>query len=339
MRPRGGGRHGLRRLAAAAVAAFGLQAGVAHAGQSHALPPIPWQDQAPVARLFLQPPFEEPELLLPGQASAEVRTAYSNSVLLAANDRFRVDLDGETLRSAIVLRYGLLRRVEATFELPVFLDQGGALDGVIEAVEGAFGALNPVRRQLPRNAATFSIGGTDGRAIVRRGRGAGVGDVVAGAKALVFDQSGWRPAVTLRGLVKAPSGGSTFGSGGTDIGAGLLAGWVWRRAALRLAVDFVRPGNALEDIGIETKPYGAAQVGLAFRATDRLTLHLQTSGHLSPIRGTGLAALEDRTFYLLAGAGYAASKHFSFDVGIVENVFSPDSGADITLLTTLRARF
>ncbi len=340
----GGGAGGLRRRAAGLAAAAALLAGggpsgaAAHAAEGPA-PPIPWQDQAPVARLFLQPPFEAPDLLAPGDLSVEARLAYSNSVFLAANDRLRVELDGETLRSALVLRYGLLDRLEATFELPIFLDYGGALDGTIEAVEEGFGALNPVRRQLPRDAVIFDLSRPDGRAILRRGDDTGVGDVVVGAKLRLLDQAGWRPAVTLRGLVKAATGGTTFSSGSTDLGAGLLAGWTWRRAALRLALDVVRPGRALEAIDVDTEPYGSVQVGLALRPTRRFTLHLQASGHTSPIRGTGLAPLEDRTFYVLAGVGYAFSGRVSADLGIVENVFSPDSGADITLVGTLRARF
>ncbi len=339
----------LRAARAAAAAAFlaavgllapaGLLAGAARAADYWPAPPIPWQDQGPVSRLSLQPPFEAPELLAPGNVALEARLAYSNSVFLAANDRLRVQLDGETLRTALVLRYGLLDRLEATFELPIFLDHGGALDGTIEAVEQSVGALNAVRRQLPRDAATFTLARPGGPAISRRGDDLGIGDVVVGVRLRVLEQAGWRPAVSLRGLVKAPTGNATFGSEGTDVGVGVLAGWSWRRAALRLALDVVHPGDALDPIDVDVEPYGAVQVGLAVRASRRLALHLQASGHSSPIRGTGLAPLEDPAFYVLAGASYAFSRHVSAGLGIAENVFSPESGADITLVGTIRARF
>lgn len=323
-----------------AFGAVGFQARAGYAAQSPAAaPPIPWQDQAPVARLFLQPPFEEPELLAPGQASAEARIAYSNSILLAGNERFRIDLDGETLRSAIVLRYGLFDRLETSVELPIFLDQGGGLDGLIEAVEERFGAANPARRAAPRDKVVYSLSRPDGRALVRRGDDAGIGDVVFGAKVRLLDQAGWRPAISLRGLVKAPTGGFTFGSGGTDLGAGLLAGWTWRRTALRLALDVVRPGEALEEVGLDTRTYGSVQVGLAFRANRRLTLDVQVSGHTSPIRGTGLSEIEGPTYYVVAGGSYAVSTLLSIDLGAAENVLSPGRGADFTFLSTLRARF
>ncbi len=322
------------------VAAFAFPPDAAHAAQDPAAPPpIPWQDQAPVARLFLQPPFEEPELLAPRQASAEARIAYANTILFAANERVRIDLDGETLRSAIVLRYGLFDRLETTVELPIFLDQGGGLDGLIEAVEERFGAANPARRAVARNKVVYSISRADGRALVRRGDDAGIGDVVFGAKLRLLDQAGGRPAVSLRGLVKAPTGGFTFGSGGTDLGAGLLAGWTWRRTALRLALDVVRPGEALEEVGLDTRTYGSVQVGLAFRANRRLTLDVQVSGHTSPIRGTGLSEIEGPTYYVVAGGSYAVSKLLSIDLGATENVLSPGRGADFTFLSTLRARF
>ena len=64
--------------------------------------------------------------------------------------------------------------------------------------------------------------------------------------------------------------------------------------------------------------------------TSFAAVHLLWSGHLSPIHGTGLTPIETPTSYALAGATTEVGRRAAIEAAVVENVFSPYRGADIT---------
>ena len=92
------------------------------------LAPLPWREPAPLARLFLQLPFETAEVLTPGALAVGFDLLYSNSLLLARSANLDLDVDVETAQPTVRLRYGLGRRLEAELGIPVVVDYGGFLD-------------------------------------------------------------------------------------------------------------------------------------------------------------------------------------------------------------------
>lgn len=302
-----------------------------HAADTGGVPvaPVPWREPAPLARLFLQLPFEAAEVLAPGALAVGFELLYSNSLLLAQNANFALDVDGETAQATLRLRYGLGHRLEAELGIPVVVDYGGFLDRPIEIVEGWFHAENPQRKSVPRNARRFHLTRPDGSGIAEDGPAAGLGDVWASLKvSLPTDLEAMRLA--LRGAVKLPTGRLPFGSEELDLGASLLASWSSRDTAVWLEVDFLFPTADLPAVHIHTRPYGAVQLGVSQRIGDRVALVLQASGHLSPMRSTGLDQLDRPTAYLLGGVDVALSRSVRLHAAVTENIFSPYRGADIT---------
>ncbi|HET9554875.1 MAG TPA: hypothetical protein VFP50_18060, partial [Anaeromyxobacteraceae bacterium] len=157
-------------------------------------------------------------------------------------------------------------------------------------------------------------------------------------KWLLAGGDGARPALALRGAVKAPTGGATFGSGTWDAAAGLLAAWSWPVAALRLSVDGVVPSGRLASAELSTRPHGAAQAGLAVRLGPALTGHLQLSAHLAPLARTGIPQLDDPLYDLLLGATVPLGGGADLELAAVENFASPRRGADAALLFGVRVR-
>lgn len=301
-------------------------------------PPLPWQEPAPLGRLFLQLPFEAPATVAAGKLRGEARLIYSNSLLVARNDALALDVHVETAQLTALLGYGLREGVELQLAVPALLDTGGFLDRSIEVVEGAFGAANPQRAGRPRGVAVFRLLRPDGTGIDREGPGGGLGDLWAGAKVALAEERGAWPALSLRGAVKVPTGRLPFGSGTVDLGGGLLSGWSGERVAVRVEIDVATPTADLRAARIHTRPYGAAQLGLAWKATERVALYTQASGHLSPLRGTGLGQIDSPTFYVLAGLGVSLPAGLELTAGVVENVWSPYRGADVSFLVGLRPR-
>jgi hypothetical protein len=300
--------------------------------------PIPWREPAPLARLFLQLPFEAPDVVAPGSLTARLDLLYSNSLLLTQDASFALDVHVETAQSTILLRYGLAPRVEVALAIPFLIDYGGFLDRPIEVVEGWFHALNPQRRIDPPIARRFHLARPDGSGIWDDGPDAGLGDVwtslKVGLPVRIADAE-----VAVRGAVKLPTGRLPFGSEELDLGAGLLASWSFPRVAVRLAFDVMVPTASLPAVHIRTKPYGAIQLGLAWKLDGRFVLHAQASGHGSPLRGTRIDQLDAPTAYLLGGVSVALSRSVHLHAAVVENIFSPYRGADITFPIGLELSF
>jgi hypothetical protein len=289
--------------------------------------------------MFLQLPFQEPAVVEPGTLRAEAQLSYANSILVATSPSLALDVDLESAGLLGLLRYGLTRGVEAQLGVPVIVDYGGFLDGPIEAFERALGATPmPGRLNHPPNLARFRLTRPDGSGVWRDGAGAGLGDVWAGLKARLLDEAGAIPALSLRVVVKAPTGRPPYGSGEVDLGASLSAGWALGQVALWLQLDAVAPTAGLRDAHLATRLYGAGQLGAAVAVSAAVSLHAQWAAHLSPFSRTGLAPLDEATHYLLAGTTVALSRSLQIEVAFAENVFSPAWGADFTVLLGLRGR-
>jgi len=298
-------------------------------------PPLPWQEPAPLARLFLELPFEGPQPLPERELEMELRLLYSNSLLSARNEAFALFIHVETAEPTLLVRYGLGSGIEAEAALPLVLDYGGFLDGPIDVVEGFFDAANPQRKGLARNVARYELTRPDGGGIVRDGADLGLGDAWLALK-VALPARPLGADLALRAALKLPTGRLPFGSEEVDVGFGLLAGLRFPRTALALEVDALVPTAAsLPAVHIETRPYGALDLGLTEELARRVALQLQASLHLSPLAGTGLDEIDDATAYVLAGVTLALSRGTRLEVGVIENVLNPYRGADITFLLGL----
>lgn len=296
--------------------------------------PIPWQDPAPPDRLFLQQPFEAPEVIGPSVLELSARLLYANIILVGngpGQENFTFDEETGTLLLGI--HHGLGDRFEVGATLPVVLQYGGFLDSAIEFGERLLGLQNATRFQRPRNQTVFKITAPDGRTLERLVPGVGVGDVTLEAKGQMLVQHGAWPAVALSLALKLPTGGPTYGSGETDLGGSLLVGWTMGRVALRFALDVDVPTAPTAVVGISTRVYGAIQSGVAIELGRGVALQVQAAAHRPPL---DLPGLWRNTYYVLVGVTAALSRNLRLEAGLAENIFSPARGSDLTLLFGVR---
>jgi hypothetical protein len=296
--------------------------------------PIPWQDPAPPDRLFLQQPFEAPEVIGPSVLELSARLLYANIILVGSGPgRESYTFDEETGTLLLGFRHGLGDRFEVGALLPVVLQYGGFLDSPIEFGERLLGLQNATRLERPRDMTVFQITGPDGRTVERLVPGVGLGDLALEAKGQLLVQDGAWPAVALSVAMKLPSGGPTYGSGETDFGGSLLVGWTMGRVALRFAVDIDVPTVSTAVVGIPTRVYGAIQSGAAIELGRGVALQVQAAAHRPPL---DLPGLWRNTYYVLVGVTAALSRNLSLEAGVAENLFSPARGSDITFLFGVR---
>lgn len=295
-------------------------------------PPIAWQEPSPIGRMFLQLPFEAPDVVAARRLELGLRLLYTNSILAERTGALAVDVHVETAQPTIFARYGLLPGLEAQLAVPIVVDHGGFLDRPIEVVEGWFHALNPSRVGRPRNQARFHLTTLDGRGISRDGAAAGLGEVWAGLKLALLEGGGGRRKLAVRAALKLPTGRLPFGSESVDGGVSLFASQAWSSTAVRLQLDVVAPAGDLDRPRLNTRVHGDAYLGVTQRLGRRVALHVQGSYHLSPLGGNGMNSIDGATAYVLLGTTVALSPSLAFHAAVAENVFSPGRGADISFL-------
>jgi hypothetical protein len=297
------------------------------------LTPIPWQEPAPLSRLFLQQPFQAPQL---EGSSVSVQVLSANIFLKGGRaGGFQYTVDEEIASFAFTGQLVLAERLGLSLTVPLVVQYGGWMDPLIDGVEHLLGA-NSARRGADRFQTVARFSTASGRVVERVGSSASLGDVSLGAQWWVVQQDGFRPALALRAALKFPTGGTLVGSGTWDVGAGLLAGWEAGFFAAHLAFDVALPNGRLESLDLSTRPYGSVQVGVGFRVAEAVALHLQLSGHTPPLRVDEAPGMSQSTFYVLAGAEWQVAPGASIALSMVENLFSPGRGADFSVLLGFR---
>ncbi|BDG02213.1 DUF3187 family protein [Anaeromyxobacter oryzae] len=290
---------------------------------------VSWQDPAPLARPFLQLPFDVPEPLSRGGTEIALRTLYSNTIIRAQTSALSVNVSVESAQPMVVVRQGLRDGLELELEIPGVIDYPGFLARPIKFVDAFVGHPNPLRAG-PIPKARVNIVREGGAGIDWSGTGGGAGDVWAGLKGRITAGHGWTPALSWRAAVKVPTAALPFGSGAVDVGGGVLCGWTFEKTALHLTADVVVPGGTFTPARLETRPHAALQIGASRRFATWLSATLQGSVHGSAITGTGMDAVDGASWYVLAGVAAEVTRRTAVTFALVENVLHASHGADIT---------
>ena len=311
-----------------------LSTGASAADSTPTLRPIPWQEPSPPSRLFLQQPFQAPE---PEPSGLDVGLVSANIFIHSTPvGGTQVVFDEETLTLLLTGNLAIGDRLGLHMTVPVVLQYGGWLDPILNAVEGVFHP-DSARRQAPLYQTEAHIVTVSGERLDQSGPALALGDISLGAQELLLTADRGRPALAVRGAIKLPTGGHLVGSRTFDIGAGLLLAWELGWLGIHLALDGAVPTGSFDLPSLTTRPYGSAQLGLAFRVASTVSLHLQISGHTSPLDVADASPLTGATSYLVTGVTWEPSRAFALQFALVENLFSSHRGADYTV--TLGARF
>ncbi len=300
--------------------------------------PLPWQEPGAVGRMYLQLPFEAPEVLPPGKVLVGLQLLYTNDLIVTSAADLAVIIDFESAATTPSVRFGIAPGVEVQGGLPVYVNYGGVLDSLIPHVEAWFQATNPDRVARPEHQTVFSMLRPDGSGFDLQGPRAGLGDAWGAVKWAVLDGEPDFPDISLRGALKVPTGGIGFGSGTVDLGFGAMAGWGLGPVALRLQADVYAPMGSMQGTGISGRVYGAFQGGLAWQVSRVVALQAQMSAHLAPV-WSDVRGISWWTFYALLGATLRLGDAGVLHLGLAENVLTPFRGADLTLLVDGRIAF
>lgn len=303
--------------------------------------PFPVRNFQPIQLMVLGMFGDRATVLPKRRLDIRVEMAETSSIFREDEQRVSTTMKFDTLRSAVFLRYGVTDRLEVGMEVPALYRYRGILEGAITATERATTGLAPGRDRLMNTGFAFNMT-RDGRPLFSGGENVlGLGDITLIGKYQLQARSEDRPAVALRVALKVPSGdeGRFFGSGHTDVGAGLaLEQAVGARWILYGNLNGIFPtGNVA---GLSLTPAVSAIAAVEYLWSPTLSLVAQLDYYSSPFRKTGTKILDKGVTEAAFGFSYKIRKQILWQVYGVENLdFIRDSAADFTLSTVITYRF
>jgi hypothetical protein len=291
--------------------------------------------------MVLGMPGERASVIPKGALDIRVELAETSSIFNDTTPPITVKMNMEQLRSGLFLRYGLTERLELGIEIPVLYRYEGFLDGAIKGVERATSGLSPLRRSHLDGGFIYNVSRNNNTLISGSERQMGLGDITMFGKYQLLRDSGVMPTVSLRLAVKVPSGdsGRFFGSGHTDVGAGLAlektlsAHWI-----LHANLNGIFPTGSIA--GLPLQPVVSGIAAAEYLWTPKVSLVFQFDYYSSAFHGTGSPVLDNGVTEVAAGFNYLLRENLVWQVYGIENVdFIRKSAADVTLATTITYRF
>jgi hypothetical protein len=210
--------------------------------------------QHPPTALFLTPVPEAASVMADGAQSFSFKLDWANHLIRERGDGIIADYDFETLRMGLEYRRGTPLG-ELYVGVPITHRGHGVLDDLIHTYHGWFDMPNYYRDNFAAYQYRYVIATREGPVYNGVGDVFGIGDTTVALKHPLFDRRGGEEALSVRGMVKAPTGDSddALGSGNWDLGLGLLYQFhIERRTRAYMNVDYVFAGEPdWEDIGYQ----------------------------------------------------------------------------------------
>ena len=300
--------------------------------------PLYTKNLGPVAGLLGLPSQRDAAPVAPGSLAASLHSAISNDYLLDSSIGEYLNLDGETLRFALELRYGLADNWDVQLEVPWLQHDGGNLDRVIDDWHDLWNMSDGGRSRAPRDQLNFTYATPEGGFSLLEDA-SGLGDI-----SLSLTHAFYRDEAAVASLVL----GYKFGSGDEDdfTGSGADDAFVALRfsgsqlSSLPLSwhgqAGYLRAGDS--DLMGDRQEQDLWFAGLAmdWRLAEHWSLIGQLDSHASPMK-SDIAALGDVAGLLTVGARWRFARHWAVDFSIVEDILV-ETAPDIIFQASVRYR-
>ena len=293
------------------------------------LEPFHTQNLSPFSALLGVPRWES--IAAHGEAwRLRVDMDVANHLAASSAADETVVLDGETVRTTLVVQ----RRIGADWvvgvSLPYVRHSGGFLDNAIESWHDTFGLPNGGRELRPQDLLQFDYSNSGVALQGLTQDQTGLGDVSLTA-ARILGEAG----LELHARVKLPTGDAErfTGSGGTDVGLSLVqqrrraAGGRWQGMYWGVGVTRLDNGDLTAPAPEDWQLVGL--IGSAFELTRRVNLKAQLELHSAPYE-SAVEELGDGSVQITFGASIALADDVSLDLALSEDILV-NSAPDVAL--------
>ncbi len=285
-----------------------------------------------ILRLNMVPWLEAP--LKKGQFELQTTTTWVN-LWAWKPDRYLVD--GEILRVAFSLCYGLTDRIQVRFEVPAALRTGGIMDAFVEGAHKTFGLFNAYKEAFPRDRFRIAFYPPQGGEVRLDDRATGIAlnDLLFSLRMTVFNGTRYLPAVFIGSNLKIPIG--TNEGGGIDVGGILyLAKRIWRVYGYFGAQYTHYSKEKILGVSLKREQWGFL-LGLEVPFTQRFSLLIQE------FTNTGVAKdfyqFSEATYEVTLGFKYRVKEKTTLEFGLIENLVNYDNSPDFGFHFGITHRF
>jgi hypothetical protein len=305
----------------------------------HADEPLYVKNLSPVTGLLGLPSQRDADTQSRGTLAAALHTSIASHYVFDTNRREFLNQDGETLRLAMELRYGLAENWDVQLEVPWLQHDGGNLDRLIDDWHDLWGMSDGGRSDVERDLLEYRYVavGVDGYRL--EDDSDGLGDIT-----LSLSHAFYRGEDAVASLVL----GWKFASGDEDdfTGSGADDGFI----ALRFSgghgsdlplrwhgqVGYLRAGDSdlLDQVQEQNLWFAGLAVDWAF--AEHWSLIGQVDGHAAPM-DSDITAVGDPAAMLAVGTRWRITSDWSLDLSVVEDI-AVETAPDVIFQASLRYR-
>lgn len=318
-----------------ALAGFGMLALPVAADE-----PLYVKNLSPVTGLLGLPSQRSAASAQSGQVDVALHSSVANIYVRDGDSNEFVNLDGETLRFALDLRYGLGGGWDVQLEVPWLEQSGGHLDKAIDNWHDLWGMSDGGRSGVPRDLLDYQYASTvPGEGFSLQDDDSGLGDITV-ALNWAFSRSADAAASIALGYKFGVGDDEQFlGSGADDVFVALRFSGA-HMTDLPLSwhgqLGYLRAGDSDLLDGFQEQNLWFAGLSLDWRIAERWSLLAQLDSNAAPT-DSQLTALGDTAVTFTAGARWRFATHWSVDVSLVEDI-AVETAADVAFQASLRYR-
>ncbi|MEH6583074.1 MAG: DUF3187 family protein [Halioglobus sp.] len=298
--------------------------------------PLYVKNLSPVAGLFGLPSQRVAAIQTPKSVAVALHSSVASHYVSEFDKVEGLNLDGETLRFALEVRYGLAENWDVQVEVPWLEHSAGNLDSLIDSWHSLWGFTDGGRSDAPRNVLDYRYAGPEAR-FAMLDDASGLGDVSVALSHGFYTRESSAASLVL---------GYKFATGEERdfLGSGAEDGWLALRFSGEHLTDlplswhgqlgYLRAGKS-ELLGdAQERDLWFAGLTMDWAVADAWSILVQLDAHGAPA-DSKLTALGDEAILLSLGARWAFAPRWSVDLNFIEDV-RVETAPDVTFQASLR---
>ena len=300
--------------------------------------PLYVKNLSPVAGLLGLPSQRDAYTTASGGLAASLHNSVASQYVNESSSTEYLNLDGETLRIALELRYGLADNWDVQLEVPWLDQSGGDLDGAIDDWHDFWGMSDGGRSTVPRNVLDYRYASPEG-GFELQDDASGFGDVTLSLSHVFYREDSTAAGVAL---------GYKFGTGDEDKFLGSGADDVF--VALRFSgahlsdlplswhgqVGYLRAGDSPLLGDLQEQNLWFAGLAMDWQFAQDWSLIAQLDSHAAPL-DSELTGVGDDAVLATLGTRWSFLPHWSADISVVEDI-RVETAPDVTFQASVNYR-
>ena len=300
--------------------------------------PLYAKNLSPVTGLFGLPSQRDARATPRGAFASALHASIASHYVNDAKGDELLNLDGETQRYALEIRYGLADSWDVQLEVPWVDQSGGDLDRLIDDWHDLWGMSDGGRSDVPRDQLDYRYLSPEG-GFSLQDSASGIGDVSLSASWAFHSDEKAAASLVL---------GYKFGTGDDEefIGSGADDAFVALRfsgdhlSQLPLAwhaqVGYLRAGESDVVEGLQHRDLWFAGITMDWRVATRWSLLAQLDANRAPL-DSEITGVGDDAVMLTVGTRWQFTPHWSAEISVIEDI-RVETAPDVTFQAGLRYR-